>query len=209
VKRAALVAGAAACLVLAILATILAVDTWRWRDALESDDSRFRASPRAADWRSSALVPFGGTRSLLDIDDDVAFRKALRALRLAKLEEAQTSDTQVLLHRAEAEARLQALVEDGGGDAARRSRALALLAVLLLSTPVPDADEQLAALRAATGHLREAIALDPSNDEAKFNLEFILRRGRGGSAATGTPAPASNNPGSSRGAATSPPGTGY
>jgi hypothetical protein len=202
------VIGALACLVLATLATILAVDAWRWRDALGADDSRFLATPRTSDWQPSTLVPFGGTRSLLDIDDDVAFRKALRALRLADLEEAQTSDTEVLLQRAEAQARLQALVEDGG-DATRRSRALGLLAVLLLSTPVPDAEEQAAALKAATAHLREAIALDPANDEAKFNLEFILRRGRGGSAATGAPAPASSNTGSSRGAATSPPGSGY
>jgi hypothetical protein len=133
----------------------------------------------------------------------------LRALRLGDLEEPQTSSTEVLLQRAEAQARLETLVEDGG-DAARRSRAMSLLAVLLLSTPVADTDEQRAALKAASRHLRDAIALDATNDEAKFNLEFILRQGRGGAAATGAPAPApSNNPGTSRGAATSPPGTGY
>lgn len=208
-RRAALVAGAAACLVLAILATILAVDIWRWRDALAADDSRFRATPRASDWEPSARVPFAGTRSMLDIEDDVAFRKALRALRLADLDEPETSSTEVLLQRAEAQGRLEALIEDGG-DPARRSRALSLLAVLLLSTPVADAEEQSAALKAASANLREAIALDPSNDEAKFNLEFILRQGRGGAAATASPAPApSSNTGSSRGAATSPPGTGY
>ena len=120
-----------------------------------------------------------------------------------------TSDTKVLLQRVEARARLEALAA-GGGDPVRRSRAMNLLGVLLLATPVGSSEEQIAALKAAVTNLQEAVALDPDNSDAKFNLEFALRQRRGGLSASGgaTPNP-SGSPSSSRGAATGPPGSGY
>jgi len=208
--RRGLVVGAVVCFVLAALLVLLAADVMRWRDALSADDVRYRAAPDATDlWNREALVPLAAARNVLGVDDDLAFRRAVRAVRLARLEEPTTSDTKVLLQRAEARERLEAIAV-GGGDPARRSRAMALLGILLLATPVSDAEEQVAALKAAVANLQEAIALDPDNSDAKFNLEFALRQRRGGLSASGAAAPnPSGSSSSTRGAATGPPGSGY
>ena len=208
--RRGLVLGAAVCFVLAALLVLLAADISRWRDALAADDVRYRAAPGASDlWNREALVPLGVARNVLGVDDDLAFRRAVRAVRLGRLDEPESSDTKVLLQRAEARERLEAIAA-GGADPASRSRALALLGVLLLATPVSDAEEQVAALKAAVANLQVAIALDPDNSDAKFNLEFALRQRRGGLSATGAAAPnPSGSSSTTRGAATGPPGSGY
>lgn len=209
VKRAALVAGAAACLAVAALLALLAADVSRWGDALRADDVRYRAAPGVTDlWNPAALLPLGAARNLLGVDDDLAFRRALRALRLSRLEDGAVSDPTVVLQRAEAEARLEAIVA-GGGDPARRSTAMGLLGMLRLATPAANPQERATVLRIAVANLQEAIALDPHNDDAKYNLEVALRRSRGVQTVQGGPTPnASSGPGS-KGAATGPPGSGY
>lgn len=208
--RRGLVVGAAVCFVLAALLVVFAADVSRSRAALSADDARYRAAPEASDlWNREALVPLAAVRSILGVDDDLEFRQAVRALRLAKLEEPTTSDTDVLLQRAEARERLEAIAASSA-DPARRSRAMTLLGVLHLATPVPNAEEQLAALKAAVTNLQEAIALDPTNSDAKYNLEFALRQRRGGLSASGSAAPnPSGSSSTTRGAATGPPGSGY
>lgn len=207
-RRAGIVAGAVVCLALAAILTLLAADVSRWRDALRADDVRYRAAADAGDlWEPAAFVPVGA-RTMLGVDDDLAFRRAVRALRLARLEDTTTPDTKLVLQRAEAESRLEAIAV-GDSDPARRSRALTLLGVVHLAMPVADAEEQAAALKAAVANLQEAIALDPDNDEAKFNLEYALQQRRGGLSATGGGAPNPSGPGSTRGAATGSSGSGY
>jgi hypothetical protein len=210
VRRAGLVAGVVVCLVLASLVVLLAADVWRWRDALGSDDARYRSAPSSGDlWSPASLVPLALARNSLGVDDDLAFRRAVRAMRLGKLEEVQVSDTEVLLQRAEAQTRLAAIAE-GDGDPERRSRAMTLLGVVLLATPVPTVEEQRAALKAAITNLQTAIELDPDNNDAKFNLEFALRQRSAGLAARGGSSPNPlGNPNRSRGAATGAPGSGY
>ena len=209
-RRARLVVEILVCLALAALLVLLAADVSRWRDALPADDVRYQAAPSARDlWNPHALVPLAAARNSLGVDDDLAFRRAVRAVRLARLEDVRTSDTKVLLQRAEAQERLEAITA-GGGDPARRSRAMTLLGVVLLATPVANSEEQTAALKAAVTNLQEAIALDPDNSDAKFNLEFALRQRSAGLSARGGGAPnPSGSPNSSKGAATGAPGSGY
>ena len=158
-RRVALVVGAVACLVLAALLTVLAVDVSRWDHALGADDARYQAAPAGDLWNPSAFVPFGAAQAALGVDDDLAFRRAVRAVRLSRLEETGIPDTKLVLRRAEAQARLEE-IGAGGGDPVRRSRAKTLLGVLHLATPAADAEEQQAALKAAVVNLQEAIALD-------------------------------------------------
>ncbi len=209
-RRTGFVVGAVGCFVLAALLVLLAADVSRWRDALRADDVRYQAAPSAGDlWNPEALLPLAAARNTLGVDDDVAFRRAVRALRLGRLEETRSSDTKVLLQRAEAQSRLEAIAA-GGGDPARRSRAMTLLGVLLLATPVATSEEQAAELKAAVTNLQEAIALDPDNSDAKFNLEFGLRQRSAGLSARGGGAPnPTRSPNSSRGAATGRSGSGY
>jgi hypothetical protein len=209
-RRIGLVGGALVCVALGALLVLLAADVWRWGDAVRADDVRYRAAPSAADlWDPGALVPLAVARNSLALGDDLAFRRAVRAMRLGKLEDARSFDTNVLIQRAEAQAQLEAIAA-GGGDLTRRSRAMTLVGVILLATPVTTSEEQLAALKAAVKHLRTAIELDPDNNDAKFNLEFALRQRSAGLSARGGSAPnPAGTPNTSRGAATGSSGSGY
>jgi hypothetical protein len=204
------IAGAAACLLAALVLLVLASDVLRWENALAGDDVRYRSAAGTGDlWDPTAVVPLAVARTLLGVDDDVAFRRAVRALRLSILENPSGSDPKQVLQRAEAETRLEAIA-NGDGDAVRRSKALTLLAVLRLSTPAANQEERAAVLRSAVTSLQEAVALDPGNDDAKYNLEGAFRTSRGVQTATGGPSPdPTSGPGGSRGAATGPPGSGY
>jgi hypothetical protein len=199
---------AGACLVAAVLLALVAADVWRWSDAMGADDARYRAAPARKDlWSPKTLVPRAVTRSLLDVEDDLAYRRAVRAFRLSKLDERE-SDPALVLQRTEAEARLQALVESTR-DPERRSRAMTLLSVFRLAMPSENVQERRAVLKSAIAGLQQAIALDPDNDDAKFNLEIALKRSRGVQQVQGGPAPNPTSGPGSKGAATGPPGSGY
>lgn len=208
--RAALVAGAIGCFALAAAVLVLALDVSRWRDAIPADDVRYRAAPEATDlWQPATTMPLDAGRTLLGVGDDVEFRRAVRALRLARLEDATTGDAELALRRNEAQARLEAIA-GGDGDKVRRSRAAGLLGALGLARLASETQERVALLEATIGNLQFAIALDPRNDEAKFNLELAIQRGRGIQLTEGAGG-ANPSPGGagSKGAGAGDAGTGY
>jgi len=146
---------------------------------------------------------------VLGVDDDLRFREAVRALRLSQRDEPTDSSPEAILRRAKAEKLLQD-VSTSDPDVRRRSRALSLLSVLMLSTPAADQEERATTQRVALANLQKAIEIDPTNDEAKYNLEAVLRRRAGVQQVQGGPSPnPSSGQGQSRGAATGPPGKGY
>ena len=208
--RTAVALGALACLLLAATLVLLAVDVTQWSRALDSGDVRFRANP--ADerlWRPDERVPFAIGRDTVGVEDDLDFREAVRALRAASLDDPVVSDPEVALGRNEAQARLEAIVA-ADSDAERRSRAAGLLGVLGLARFVYETQDREQLLSATVANLRLAIALDPGNDEAKYNLELAHQRSRGleltEAAAGQNPAPGGTG---SKGAGAGEPGSGY
>lgn len=180
-KRIAISAGALLCLALAVVFALLALDVARWSDAIRAGDVRYRAS--AADdalWRADELVPLAAARNVLGVEDDVAFRRAVRALRVSRLDDptGSISDPEIAIRRNEAQARMEAIVT-GDFDLARRSRAAGLLGVLGLARFTTESQGRGALLSSTIANLQLAIALDPANDEAKHNLELAFQRGRG------------------------------
>jgi hypothetical protein len=210
-KRLLLLAGALAALALAAFAAVVAVDVARWRDALASDDVRYHAAnDRPEAWVPATVAPSGMSRALLGTGDDVEFRRAIRAVRDARLDEQTISDPEVALRRNEAIGRLEAIIADTDYDRFRRSRAAGLLGVLGLARLSTETQDPEAILGATAASLRLALLLDPDNDEAKFNLELALTRGRamqlaeaGGGA---NPSPGGSG---AKGAGAGDPGTGY
>ena len=209
-RRIALVAGALLSIALAVLLALLAIDVSRWNDAFAAGDVRYRSTP--ADerlWQPSELAPADLGRKALAVQDDVEFRQAVRALRTADLEDAVISDPEVAIRRNEAQARLEAVVVRDSDDA-RRSRAAGLLGVLGLARFVYETQEREALLSATIANLTLAIALDPANDEAKYNLELAYQRGRGlelSEASAGSNAAPGGQ--GSKGAGAGQPGSGY
>lgn len=210
-RRAALASGALACLAAAALLLLLAADVSRWEGAFAAGDVRYRVAPAERDlWEPAQLVPLEAAAGLLQVEDDVALRRALRAFRLARVDDTVVSDPAIQLLRGDARTRLRALAEDGREDAARRSRALGLLGVLSFASALTEVQDRATLLLEAAATYRQAIAVDPGNGEAKRNLEVALQRSRGLQATSGSggPNPRPGGPGS-RGAGAGDPGSGY
>jgi hypothetical protein len=211
-RRIVMAVGAAVCLVLSLVLVLAAADVVGWERTIRAGDVSYRASSGADTlWERNALLPVDVASRLLAVDDDVALRKALRSLRLAHLDDpiVSVSDPEVAISRNEAQIRLEAFVA-GDNDAARRSRAAGLLGVLGLARFITETQEREVLLSSTVASLRLAIALDPSNDEAKHNLELAFQSGRGYQLTEGSGG-ANPTPGGSgaKGAGTGEPGSGY
>lgn len=209
-KRAGQVAGAVACFVLAAFFLVLALDVAGWQRELPDDDVRYRVLPEEPSlWAPEMRVPAGVAAHLLGVEDDIELRRAVQALRLSRLEDATVSDPRLALRRNEAYGRLEAIA-GGDGPARRRSQAAGLLGVLGLARLASETQDRVALLESTITNLQYALALDPTNDDAKFNLELALQRGRGIQLSEGAGG-ARPSPGGAgaKGAGAGDPGTGY
>ena len=211
-RRILLAAGAGVCLVLSVVLVLTAADVVGWERTLRSGDVRYRASEGDDTlWERNALLPVDVARGLLAVDDDIEFRQALRSLRLAHLDDpiVSVSDPEVALSRNAAQVRLEAVVA-GDDDPIRRSRAAGLLGVLGLARFITETEQREALLSSTVASLRQAIALDPSNDDAKLDLELAFQGSRGYQLTEGSGG-ANPTPGGtgSKGAGAGQPGSGY
>jgi hypothetical protein len=172
-------AGAVVCLLLALVLVLFAVDVARWHHAMEAGDVRYPGSTEETRlWDADALLPLDPARSALSIGDDVDLREALRAFRLADLDNAVVSDPELAIKRNEAQAKLEALLATGK-DGATRSRAASLLGVLGLARFQYATQDREGLLSGTISNLKLAIDLDPTNAEPKYNLELAYQHGRG------------------------------
>ena len=210
VRRGVIIGSVARCALLSLFLVLLAIDVVRSHEALASGDETYTSSPKDGGlWKPGALGASSLSRKVLGVDDDLRFREAVRALRLSQQDQPTDSSPDAILRRAKAQKLLQQ-VSNSDPDPRRRSRALSLLSVLMLSTPAADREERATTQRIALANLQKAIETDPANDEAKYNLEVVLRRRAGVQTVQGGPTPnPSSGQGQSRGAATGPPGKGY
>lgn len=174
-RRALLVGLAVACLCAAAAAALLATDVRAWQSALRADDARAvtgagAAMPRGAD----ELLPFHVARDLLGLGDDLQLRRALVLFRAGYTgipsEDGSTAGSAA---RAGAETMLER-VEHGADDPRRASLAANLLGVLELVDAAVSEGGNDGAIGRAIVELQNAIRLDPSNEDAKANLELAM-----------------------------------
>jgi hypothetical protein len=177
-RRVVLGLGAALCLLGACALLLFALDTWRWQDSFTSGDTLYRVSPEDDPWQPRQVIPFGAARRALGVNDDLAYRRALRAFRLARPEDSTVSDPSLALERSEAQAELAKIVHSGH-DPAERAAAANLVGVLDFARSTSEGQGQVTSLLAAVVSFRDAIRLDPTYGDAKHNLELALQRGSG------------------------------
>jgi tetratricopeptide (TPR) repeat protein len=172
-RRVARAAGAVACLVAAAVLALVAIDAHAWGTRVPADDLRFRHESVGSDlWTRGDAAPFGVTRTLLGIDDDLLYRRALRAFRIGRPREPlfrQNMTTQ----RIRAQIALEKYVAASDDDA-RKAQAENLLGVLGFAAATQDAGQRVTFLNDAIASFKQAILLDPSDDDAFYNLEFAL-----------------------------------
>jgi hypothetical protein len=176
-RRALLLGGAALLLGGAAALLLLASDARRWETRLAQDDLAFRHAPGRPDlWEARELVPGGTARALLGIDDDLAFRDALRLFRLGRPRQSADDDPRLSAVRDEAQAELTQ-VGRGDPESVRRSQATNLLGVAALGRRRGEgAAAEREALERGIASFRDAVQQDGSNEQAKYNLELALRR---------------------------------
>jgi hypothetical protein len=167
------IGGAVLCLAAAVFLLLFAVDARDWGKRIASDDLRFAGDPSSRSlWHPTEVAPFGLARNVLGINDDVKYRQAVRLFRLGRPLENLTQ-RQFESLRAQAQVALSG-VEANGSDLQRRSQAANMLGVLDFSLAVRDSTLATTFLADAIGNFRDAMALDDSNADARFNLEYAL-----------------------------------
>ena len=204
-NRALLAGAAVAAFAGALLLAVLAGDVIRAERAVERGDARFGAvSGQTGMWKADTVLPFGASRSLLGIGDDLDYRDAVQRFRLARPREPVQQFAQLTV-RAGADRRLaRAAREDS--DAQRQAAlnnlrgALALEEARLGAASAPP-------IRRAVTHFRRAVELDPANHDAQFNLELALRLLERAGTTSGGSGERASTPASGAGSGTS--GSGY
>lgn len=164
------------------LATVLALfaaDVRAWQGALTQSDLRFRGQrSHTGLWRSPAVLPADPARSVLGIDDALAYRRALQLFWFSTSGTSTGGQADLAGTRVEAEVELQKLM-DSAATAEERSNAANLLGFLTVTAPAnsPTQKEEIAT---AIGYFQQAVIADPTNYYAKLNLELLLRVARPG-----------------------------
>jgi hypothetical protein len=195
-------AGAAAVLVL------LALDVHAWQTSLVRDDLRFRAmhSHRSL-WRPQTTLPGDPARLLLGLGDSIAYRRAVQLFWYSRVGADPETRQDLPTTRAQAEESLQSVI-DSGASAQVRSDAANLLGVIVVTSPlISDPTAQVTTLRRAVGFFQESIAIDPTNADAKQNLQLALLLKKPGKSKIGRDARGGYGFGRGRGASQS--GSGY
>lgn len=161
----------------AVLLLVVAADVHGWQRQLAADDARFQAYPSSEDlWQTSTILPEGVVQRLLATRDDLRYRRAANAFFLARPFRRGHQLPELDAARGEAQVVLARLFGDES-DALRRAHVGNFYGALSLAVlQHQDLEQRVSTLEAAVATLQEAIRLDPSNEEAKFNLESAIRR---------------------------------
>jgi hypothetical protein len=161
----------------AILLAFLAVDVLRVPRELAADDVRFQAAPRIKRdlWNDLGFLPGEPGVRLLGAGEEVASREtyALFALVDPAKVAITTPEQEALRGRAQLEVTLRA---QEAAEARVRSRHLNLFGVLTMSRFSTSGPEATQLLSRAIGAFQTAVEIDPTNLDAKKNLEILLRR---------------------------------
>ena len=173
-RRVLLVVAAALCLCGAAVAAMLATDVGSWHSALREGDARAAADPAAVTVPGAdELLPFHAARSMLGLDDDLAFRRALVLFRDGYTGiPSHDQSTAGSESRAEAEAALERIVREQSGP--RASAAANLLGVLELVDASGGSSQNGGSVDRAIVELQNAVRLDQGDADAKANLELAL-----------------------------------
>ena len=166
------VAGLVAIALAAALA-VFAGDVLAASSTMKRDDLRFRVTPDARGlWKVEARTPM--LKSLLKLEDDLAWRKAALRFQLSRARANIQYDPSRTSSRADTQAAL-ASAETEELTPLQASRLANFSAILAYEEAVGDPQNGPTLLRRATSEFRRSVRLDPGFDDAKFNLELLLR----------------------------------
>lgn len=162
---------AAVLVALALAAVALAADVRSWPRAISDGDRVYASNPAHTTWAPSSHLG-GIAGDLLKIQPDLTYRRALRLYRsTVGLQLRLDNAAAVSIARARAEDSLARVTRDPNGE--RRSQTQTLLGVLAFGSPSQDG--RSTQLDNAELDFQGAIEADPRNNDAKYDLELLLR----------------------------------
>lgn len=208
-RRHALLIGAAACAGLAVAFALLAADVVTWRSTVARDDLRFRAQPTHVRlWQPSTVLPGDPASYVVGTSSTVQWRRALQYFWFSRVGNNPEIRMDNSTLRATTQDKLLAELASAP-TAAERAAAANLLGVLVVTTPAPSRDQNLVMqlLHRAAAYFQQAIAIEPTDADAKQNLELVLRIAKPGKGRLGEDARAGY--GFGRGQAAAGKGSGY
>lgn len=198
-------AAAAVLLTLAVVVALLAADVRSWGESLASGDAVYAAAPARAEWAPSARVGSLAER-LLGVRADLASREALKRYAATAGVQARLDNAlSVQSGRARAQDALEGVARDA--NPRRAAQARTLLGVLALRSSARGSEQ--GQVDAAASDFADAIRVDPSADEAKFDLELLLRLSAARGSRPGRESGAGTGQTGRHGAGAGTPGTGY
>ncbi|MEO5790623.1 MAG: hypothetical protein ABIR67_00955 [Gaiellaceae bacterium] len=159
----------------ALALALLALDVLRLPHALATDDARFEAAPHLPRklWNDLGVLPGDPATRLLGTRDDVASRKTVALYTRINVSKMGDPEQDALRGRVQLEVTLRAREN---AEPMWRSRQLNLFGVLTLGRFSTSGPEQQQILARSIGAFQNAIEVDPTNLDAKRNLEILLRR---------------------------------
>ena len=161
-------------LALAVLAGLVARDAAAIQRAFDRSDLAFEAQPAAERlWKIDTRLPHA--RRLLGVEDDLLYRHALRAFAVDARRAENPYDFARPAFRAEAQATLGSAERSTSLAPALRSKAASLQGVLTFEEATADPVNGPMLIKRSLDEFARAVRIDPTNEEAKYNLEFVLR----------------------------------
>ncbi len=161
-------------LVLALLAAFVARDAAAVQRGFDRSDLAFEAQPAAERlWRIDTRLPYA--KRILGVEDDLLYRRALRAFAVDARRGENPYDFARPAFRAEAQATLGTAERAASLAPALRSKAASLQGVLTFEEATADPVNGPTLIKRSLDEFGRAVRIDPSNEEAKYNLEFLLR----------------------------------
>ena len=160
-------------LVLALTAALIARDAAAVQRSFDRSDLAFEALPAAEGlWKVDPRLPY--LKRALAVEDDLLYRRALRAFAVDARRAENPYDFSRPAFRAEAQATL-GNAERSGLAPPLRSKAAMLQGVLTFDEAIADPVNGPTLIGRTIGDFTRAVQIDPANEEAKYNLEFVLR----------------------------------
>jgi hypothetical protein len=161
-------------LALSVMATLAARDAAAVRTSVEHGDLVLLEGQPIFDrlWRLDTSLPYA--TDFFGIDDDLVYRHAIRKYAAEDRRQRGRFNFSTPGLKAEAQAALS-IAEQSGLSAARRSRLANLQGVMSYDETLGNPLEASALAAEALEHFQRAAKIDPTNVEAKYNLEYLLR----------------------------------
>jgi hypothetical protein len=182
---------------LAVVVALLAADVRAWQHAFEGNGQA----------KASTRLPWNVAARALTVGDDVQARRAIALFRAtASVHGRLDNALGVTAARANAETALAAVARGRG---ARASQAATLLGVLAFGDLARGGGRDSSQAETAVGDFENAIRAEPSDANAKYDLELLLRSLAARGVRTGPGAGSGAGATGHKGAGSGTPGQGY